>query len=75
MNSPTQRELAAKALRDIMQMGTASVLQAVRALMRAKLAEAHEELEEANDDRQIYRAQGRAQLARDILDALTRDSA
>lgn len=74
MNSPTPRQLAAKALSDIRQTGTANV-QAVRALMRAKLAEAREELEEANDDRQIYRAQGRAQLARDILGALTRDSA
>ena len=37
--------------------------------------EFYEELEEAGDDRLIFRAQGRAQLARDILGALTRESA
>lgn len=68
------RGMAAKAVSEIRQAGTASV-QAICALMRAKLAEAYEELEEAGDDRLIFRAQGRAQLARDILGALTRESA
>ncbi|MCD7985075.1 MAG: hypothetical protein LUG19_12625 [Desulfovibrio sp.] len=74
MTESTSRELAAKAVNEIRQSGAAGV-QAVCALMRAKLAEAREELEEAGDDRQIFRAQGRAQLARDILGALTRESA
>lgn len=74
MTESTSRELAAKAVNEVRQSGTAGV-QAVCALMRAKLTEAREELEEAGDERQIFRAQGRAQLARDILGALTRESA
>ncbi|MFR8276306.1 MAG: hypothetical protein ACLU98_08220 [Desulfovibrio fairfieldensis] len=74
MKGLNSRELAAKAVSDVRQAGGSSI-QAVCALMQAKLAEAREELEEAGDDRQIFRAQGRAQLARDILGALTRESA
>ncbi|WP_297215337.1 hypothetical protein [uncultured Desulfovibrio sp.] len=66
------REIAQKALRDIRQAGAASE-NAVCVLMQAKLREAREELELATDSVAIFRAQGRAQLARDILDAFNRN--
>lgn len=66
------REIAQKALRDIRLAGAASEY-AVCILMQAKLCEAREELELATDSIAIFRAQGRAQLARDILDAFNRN--
>lgn len=68
----TTRELIRKSLRDIRKAGAASEY-AVCTLMQAKLSEAREELESVTDSIAIFRAQGRAQMAREILDALTRN--
>lgn len=68
----TTRELIQKSLHDIRQAGAASEY-AVCTLMQAKLSEAREELESVTDSIAIFRAQGRAQMAREILDALTRN--
>ena len=68
----TTRELILKSLRDIRQAGAASEY-AVCTLMQAKLSEAREELESVTNSIAIFRAQGRAQMAREILDALTRN--
>lgn len=64
----------AAALRDLFFLGKTAI-SAVRALMEAKLALAHEEMETARDQQQLFRAQGRAQQAREILTQLTRSSA
>lgn len=68
----TTRDLIRKSLRDIRQAGAPSEY-AVCTLMQAKLSEAREELESVTDSIAIFRAQGRAQMAREILDALTRN--
>lgn len=62
------------ALRDLYFLGKPT-LSAVCALMEAKLAIAHVEMETAKDQQQLFRAQGRAQIAREILRDLTRGSA
>ncbi|MFR9013723.1 MAG: hypothetical protein ACLVI5_09235 [Desulfovibrio piger] len=72
METMTTRELAQKAMCDIRQAGQASEY-AVCTLMQAKLCEAREELELATDTISIFRAQGRVQLAREILNALNRN--
>ena len=70
---PGPRQNVAEAMSGILQSG--ECVQLLARLMRAKLEEAHEELEAATDDRQIFRVQGRAHLARELLNALTRNSA
>jgi len=64
----------AAALRDLFFLGKPA-LSAVCALMEAKLSLAHEEMESACTQDQLFRSQGRAQQAREILDQLTRSSA
>lgn len=60
------REQRRKSLAALRQAGTGCE-QALTSLMQSLLQEAREELEKATDSITIYRAQGRAQLARDML--------
>ena len=60
------REQVRRSMAALRQSGTGCE-QALTSLMQSVLQEAREELEKATDSIAIYRAQGRAQLARDIL--------
>lgn len=55
--------------------GIGGCIQPLCAFMAAKLEEARDAMEQADNDNEFFRAQGRAHLAREILDAFTRDSA
>lgn len=62
----TARERERQALEQ-MRLAPESVVRAVCDVVRARLEQTHEELESLTETAGMYRAQGRAQLARELL--------
>ena len=60
------RERERQALEQV-RLAPESVVLAVCDVVRARLEQAHEELESLTETAGMYRAQGRAQLARELL--------
>lgn len=73
MMKTTPRERADAAFSVLFGIG--GCVQPVCELMAAKLEESRDAMENSNSDMEFFRAQGRAHLAREILDAFTRESA
>lgn len=73
MTGQSTRAQADEAIVDIVRHSGSA--QALMKLMSAKLTEARDFMEEAQTTEKFLRAQGRAQLAREILDATTREYA
>ena len=73
MMKTTPRERADAAFSALFGIG--GCIQPLCAFMDAKLEEARDAMEQAENEQEFFRAQGRAHLAREILDAFTRESA
>ena len=73
MTNTTPRERADAAISDLTGIG--GCIRPLCTLMSAKLEEARDAMENAGGGHEFFRAQGRAHLAREILDVFTRESA
>ena len=71
----TWREEKTKAINEIRASGNAGLSRSFVALLNAHIAECQEALESAQEQVEMYRLQGRAHLAREILRSITNGSA